>query len=114
MSVERDPDRHRFAVPELMAGQPLQLVGRPVTEVQRPRRAHLERIAGGGDVVQMQGGGPVHDLLHRRQIAGREQVRPLLDEFEERVVLDQRGLHRFRQAAEPVAIGEGRQEKTSR
>ena len=69
--VERDADRHRFAVPELMVGQPLQLVGRPVPEVERPRRAHLERIAGGRDVVQVQRGGAVDDLLHRRHVARR-------------------------------------------
>src|SRR5690606_30025481 len=48
-SIHRDPDRHRLAVPQRVLAERLQLVRRPVTEVQRARAAGLERIAAGRD-----------------------------------------------------------------
>ena len=53
--------------PQPMAGQLLELVRRPVAEVQRPRRAQLERIAAGRDVRQVQcRGAPDHAAPWRR------------------------------------------------
>ena len=77
--VQRDADRDRLAVPQLVVGEPLELVRRPVPEVQRPLRAELERVAAGGDVVQVQLGAAVHELRHRRQRALVEIGRVVLD-----------------------------------
>ena len=51
-----------------------------------------------------------HHVFHRRHVARGERRRPLLDVIEERVVLDERRLHRLRQSAAPVAIRQRRQE----
>ena len=40
----------RFTVPDPVAGQRLQLVRRPVAEIERPGFEHFERIAAFGDV----------------------------------------------------------------
>src|SRR5690606_24409754 len=40
--VQRDADRHRLAVAELEIGQALELVRRPVTEIERACRPELE------------------------------------------------------------------------
>ena len=82
--VERDADRDRLAVAQLVVRELLELVRRPVPEVERPRRAELERVAAGGDVVQVQLGAAVHQVRHRRQRALDEVARVVLDPGEER------------------------------
>ena len=51
--VQRNADRNRLAVPDSVLGELLQLVCRPVSKIERTRRAKLERIARGGDVVDV-------------------------------------------------------------
>ena len=58
---QREADRDRFAVPQLVVGELLELVRRPVAEVERPRGAELERVAAGGDVLQVQLGAAIDD-----------------------------------------------------
>jgi len=52
--VERQPIRDRLAVAQRVVGQDLELVRRPVAEVERPRVAMLERIAAGRDVREVE------------------------------------------------------------
>ena len=70
--------------PQPVVGQLFELVRRPVAEVQRPRRAELERIAAARDVRQVQRGAAPDHLLHRRQVARPQRGGVLLEEVEER------------------------------
>ena len=71
-AVERHADRDRLAVPQPVVGHLLELVGGPVAEVERPRRAELERIAAVGDVREMERGRAADQPLHRRGVTGHE------------------------------------------
>src|SRR5579859_5654273 len=62
--VERDADGDGFAVPDLEVGKLLQLVGRPVAEIEWTRRTQFERIAAGCNVVEMQFGTALNQPLH--------------------------------------------------
>ena len=109
--VEGDANRHRLAVTQPIAGQVLELVRRPVPEVERPRRAELERVAARRDVRQVQRRAAVDDLLHRREVAVLQRRGVALDEVEEGAVLDERRLDRLGHPGPPVAIGQRRQER---
>ena len=97
-------------MPHPVAGHLLQLVRRPVTEVERARRAELERIPAGRDVLQMERRRAPDHLLHGVSVPRHQRGGVLLQEVEKAAVPDQRGLHRFRNPAAPIAVGERRQE----
>ena len=63
--VQRDADGDGLAVGNVEMRKLLQLVRRPVAEVQRARGAGLKRIAAGGDVVEVQFGAAADEVLHR-------------------------------------------------
>src|SRR2546427_9292930 len=62
--VQRDANCHCFAMADFVFGKLLKLMGRPMTEIQWAGRAEFERIAGGGNVLQMQLGTTVNKTLH--------------------------------------------------
>ena len=70
--VERDPDRHCFAVAEAKIGQRLELVRGPVPEVERARGAELERIARAGDVFEVQHGAAADHFLCALALEARQ------------------------------------------
>ena len=60
--------------------------------------------------VEVERGAPADHLLHRAEIARPERRCQLLDQIEERAVLDQRRLDRLRDAGAPFAIRQRLQE----
>src|SRR5882672_453731 len=50
--VDGEADRHRLAMAQPVMRHRLELVRRPVTEVERTGAAELERVAGGRDVAR--------------------------------------------------------------
>ena len=101
--VERDADRDGFAVAQPMVRHRLELVGRPVAEVERPRAAQLERIAVAADVREVQFGGP----RGQRRDDGRSPLAMFatlrFEIAEERGVAQQRHLDGLADAADAVA-----------
>ena len=77
-----------------------------MTVVQRPAVAALERIAGTGDMPQVQLGAAENGMAAGRMIETGEGGGLFLHPLEERRVLDQRHLHRFGQAGDLVAAAE--------
>jgi hypothetical protein len=59
--IDRNADRHGFAVPQREIGHGFQLVSRPVAEVERTSFEHFEGVAAAGDMLQVQFRGPLHD-----------------------------------------------------
>ena len=104
--IHRHPDRHRFAVPQLEPAHALQLVGRPMPEVQRAGFEHLERIAALGDVLQVQQGRAADEGQRRGHIAVPNPFGRLAQVVEQRPVLQQRDFHRFGEPAEKIAIAQ--------
>ena len=104
--VQRDADRNRFAVPDSELGELLQLVCRPVPEIERTRRAKLEWVAGGGDVVDVQFGAAMDQLSHRFRREVRQGLGIGFDPLEELTVANQRHLHRLDVAVTLVPIAE--------
>ena len=105
-AVLGEADGDGLAVAQLVARQRLELVRRPVAEVQRPRGAELERVAARRDVGEVKLGAAIHELLHGGRRAPAQGDRVRLDPREERGVADQRDLDRLRDPRAPVAIGQ--------
>ena len=77
-----------------------------MAEVERTRRSHLEGVAARGDVLEVELGASMNDLLHRARIALHKVVGVLLEIFEEFAVFEQRDLYSLGQAAAPLAVGQ--------
>jgi hypothetical protein len=75
-----------------------------VAEVERPGRAHLERIAARRDVTEVQLRAAVHHPLHHLRVPAHEVVGVLLDVVEEPRILQERDLHGLGEATTPFAI----------
>src|SRR5690606_24311409 len=101
--VEREPERDRLAVAQRMIGQQLELVGRPVAEVERSRAAGLEGIAGSADVLEVQLGAATDRRLERRELALRQRGGVALERREEHRIADQRDLDRLRETGQAIA-----------
>ena len=67
--VQREADGHRLAVAHTVVRQLLQLVRRPVAEIQRPTAARLERIASPANVRDVQRRAAVDELAGRARRA---------------------------------------------
>ncbi len=102
-AVEREADRHRFAVAQLVSGQRFELVGRPVAVVERTRAAGLERIAAVRDLAHVQLGAAPDHARRGLGCAGAQRLDLGLQPLEEHAVADQRDLHRLGDAGDPVA-----------
>ena len=74
----------RFAVAQAVFADLLELVRRPMTEVERAGAAKLEGVAVPGDMAGMQLGRATHGPGDRREVAGGEQAGLLLEVGEER------------------------------
>src|SRR4051812_13986571 len=85
--IESDTDRYRFSVPETVVRELLEFVGGPVAKIERPGGAGLERIAA-ADVLQVQLGAAIDQMLHGAAIALPQGGRTLFYPFEEYAVLD--------------------------
>ena len=101
--VESDADGDCFAVANSVFGKLLQLVRGPMTEIERAGRTEFERIARGGDVIEVQFGGAMDEALHRGRIEIAQAESIALDRFEEFGVADQRDFDRFDVAGAFVA-----------
>ena len=83
--------------------QRLELVGRPVTEIQGSRGAALERIAAARDLAHMQPRAMPHQRLERVRLEGRERRGLTLDPVKEAAIADQSDLDGFGHAGPLVA-----------
>src|SRR6185295_10315173 len=86
--VESDTDSDGFTVPQLVLGELLQLVRRPVAVIERSGGAELERIAALRNMLNVEIGAPIDQLLHAGHVASGQRGRMLLEKFEEGGVLD--------------------------
>ena len=105
--IERDADRHRLAVTQLVFGKLLELVRRPVPEIERTRRAKLKRIARGRDVVHVQLGTAIDQPLHCRRFEIPQRHRVAFERLEKFPVADARHLHRLDDGADRLGQGFG-------
>src|SRR6185369_10732625 len=71
----------------------LQLVRGPVAKVERTRGPHLERVAAGGDVVEVQLGAPADEMFHRVRLERGQLVRIAFQRFKKCGVADAGDLH---------------------
>jgi hypothetical protein len=83
--------------------QRLELVGRPVTEVQGSRGAALERIAAACDLAHMEARATPHQRLECVRLEGREHRGLTLDPVKENAIADQSDLDGFGHASPLVA-----------
>src|SRR5436190_11924565 len=105
--VECQADGDRLAVAKTMLGHRLELVSRPVTEVERPRATQLERIAVATDMREVQFGGPADQRREDRQVAVGNVLDVRFEIAIEARIPQQGDFHRFRDAADAVAMAEG-------
>src|SRR6266487_5905604 len=83
-------------------GELLQLMRRPVAEVQGPRGAKLERVATRRDVVKVQLRAAVNQPEHDLHIFVNESICLFLDEVEELDIFEQCHLDSLRDTTAPV------------
>ena len=75
-------------------------------EVQGPGAARLERIARGGDVLEVKLGATPDERLHRVGVEGPQPGSLGLEPLEERAVANERDLDRFRHAGAVATRGD--------
>src|SRR5581483_6514316 len=105
-AVQGHPDGDSFAMPQAVAGELLKAMRRPMSEIQGPRRAHLEWIAVMGDMLHVKPGAAVNQRLHRRHAARGQCGSTLLEPGEEAGVFQQRNLYCLGYPTAPVAVRE--------
>jgi hypothetical protein len=94
-------------VAQAIFGKLLEFVRGPMSEIEGTGGTEFERIARGGDVVQVQFGGTMNEALHRGGIEIAQAKCIALDRFEEFGVANERDFHRFDVAGAFVARFEG-------
>ncbi len=82
-AVQRDADRDRLAVSHRVPGEHLELVRGPVAEVERACAALLERIAAARDVLQVQLGAALDQVLDGVGCERRQRIGVRADPGEE-------------------------------
>src|SRR5258707_8753803 len=90
-------------------GKLLQLMRRPVAEVQGPRGAKLEGVATRRDVVKVQLRAAVNQPEHGLHISVNESICLFLDEVEELDIFEQCHLDSLRDTTAPVTRGQRHQ-----
>ncbi len=110
-AVERDADRHGFAMPKAVLGQLLELVGGPVSEVERAGGSELEGISSAGHVREVQAGRAPDQPFHGLDIAPHEPGCVVLEKIEEGRVADERHLDGFGDTGAPIALRESPEER---
>ena len=103
-AVQRDAQPDGLAVAQRVVTQQLELVGRPVAEVQRTRAAGLERVAGAADVLEVELGAAANDRAERLEGAVAYGGGFAHEQLEERGVADQRDLDRLGQSSAAIAL----------
>ena len=81
----------------------------PVPEIERPCGAVFEGITVGSNVIQMKLRAPCDEALHGGKVAGGVAWRGFAEFFKKGAVADDGDFEGFGDAAEPVAVGEGKQ-----
>src|SRR5688572_2021030 len=69
--VERDADRHRLAMPNVIVGQAFQLVRRPMAKIERSSAPGLERVPAVSDLMHMKLGTAADHRRHGRTLERR-------------------------------------------
>ena len=121
--IECETDRDRFRVADAKIGKLLELVRRPVSEIERTRGTELERIAPFANVTDVELGRPANQRVHRHRLETIERVRGAFDLREEIAISNQRDLDcldvtgrfpRVRQDAQEFGVvddGKGRRKR---
>src|SRR5262245_8304484 len=76
-------------------GQLLELVRRPMPEIQRPGGPELERISGGGDVIEMQLGAAINQPFHGSRLEVVQCASIAFKGFKKNLVANERHLDRL-------------------
>src|SRR5260370_37348441 len=101
--IESDTDRYRLAMINFMARQIFELVGRPVSEIQRARRSGLEWVASEPDLAHMQFRAILDQAVEmpRRELCERSRI--AFDPAKQVTIADQRDLDALRHASAGLA-----------
>ena len=99
--VHRHADRHRLAVRQLAVGHALEPVRQPVTEIERPCAACLERVATERDVPPVQFRTARDDRHCGSHVPRADRRSVALDPREQLGITQQGDLHRLAEAAAP-------------
>src|ERR1700722_9436395 len=75
--------------------QLLELVGRPVAEIERPCRTHFEGITTEPDLAHVEFGASLDEMIQMRPGKACEVARVSLEPVKKLAVADQGYLHRF-------------------
>src|SRR5215468_5219582 len=98
-SVERDADGHGLAVIDFIARQLLELMRRPMTKIERPRRAQFEWIPTEPDLAHVKLGTSLDEVVEMRSGKAHKLFRVGLEPIEKLAVADQGNLHSFGHAS---------------
>ena len=101
--VERDTDGDSLAVIELIFCQLLELVRGPMTEIQRTRRPHFERVAAKPDLAHVKLGAGLDKMIKMRPGKARKRIRMGFEPLEKLAVAYQGNLHGFSHACSLLA-----------
>src|SRR3982751_3047968 len=91
--VERDADCHGLAMVDSIARQLLELVRRPMTKIERPRRAHFEGITAEPNLTHVELGTSVDEMVQVRPGKACELVGVGLQPVKKLAVANQGNLH---------------------
>src|ERR1019366_791347 len=108
--IQCDADGDGLAVGNVKVRQLLQLVRRPVAEVERAGGAGFKRITAGRNMVQVQFGATADEPFHRLRLEGGKLPGVALQFFKKYRVADAGDFHRLDEAGAFVARGERREQ----
>ena len=104
VEIERDAQGDGLSVADVVPAQGLELVRRPVTEVERPRGPQLEWISAVPDVVHVEDRAADDHPLHGIEVARSEARSEALELLDEGEVLDGGHLEALGKPADPVPV----------
>lgn len=99
--VQGKTHRHRRRMKKLIRRHRLQLMRRPVPEIQRPARPRLKRVSTGRNMLGMQQGGLFHTRLQDRRLQLGQGIAIFLNPFKKLTIPHQRDFHRLNQPRTP-------------
>src|SRR6266850_1530883 len=97
-------------MPQAVFGNLLQLVCRPMAEIQRSSRTKLEGVARSRDVVKVEISATINQPLHRRRLELAQQTRVAFYSLEKILVANECYLHSFDVTRSFIARGKKRQQ----
>src|SRR6266700_7111991 len=80
---------------DLVFGKLFQLMRRPMAKIERPRRAEFERVAGSGDMIEMQLRATINQSLHCSRLKCPKGFGFGLDDLEELPIANEGHLQSF-------------------